>query len=665
MGVDEGTAKRPTRRADRPHVDRLALALGDNTAVAQEGKKRGLAAHWRDTSRDFINKQKLDDLYIVSYGDEIHLPAAVPSEQEFAAWLRAKGVKIDGPVKYTTDRNHPLYYYSVLCGMENGAKPFVSASAYLKGKGVLTGANYAPHANYLVTEMHYVRAFKLGAMTMPWSEDYVWQVPDLSVQVVGYLTSGLRAGAKYRNMPIMMYVMPHSPGNTPRDFRLSFYTTIAHGTKIINYFCASPLAVGTTENYIATDDLDMWRAVHDCTHEAGIFEDYVLDGKVRQAQVGLLLSSVDDIMTGASNSTLAMHNNERKAIYYALRHGQVPVDFLSEDDVIAGLARDYRVIYVAQQWLHSTAVEALTKWVGDGGTLVALCGGGFFNELNKPNPKANQLYGAASQQIKTDPQLVGKYLLEPNKPFLTKQDLPLYEPIDSVSWSLDEATPPGVMDYRGPKRIGDVPVIVWKQSLQPSDAAVLGTYRDGSPAVLVKAHGKGKAYLFGFLPGQAYLKSGLPILPPDRGSTNAAFGHYLPTTMDVNLRMRLTDDFLPGHVVDGTTTLSAGENPAGQENGGGGKHWTCELKPVQCSADLVETTCIDTPPLHGKPARLAIPLMNYSGKPIEKLTVKIPGLAKAKSVRSVERGTLAPVFTSDAMTVALPLDVADMLLIDR
>ena len=73
--------------------------------------------------------------------------------------------------------------------------------------------------------------------------------------------TAFRAGAKYHNTPIMMYIMPHSPGNTPAGFRRSFYTAVAHGATLIHYLCATPLSVGGTENYIDTDDLPMWNEI--------------------------------------------------------------------------------------------------------------------------------------------------------------------------------------------------------------------------------------------------------------------------------------------------------------------------------------------------------------------------------------------------------------------
>jgi hypothetical protein len=607
-----------------PIAQQLTTALGDNTMVGQAGKKRGILCHWRNMKPEAIEKAmadgKFDDTYVVSYGDETHLPAAKPEESELRDWLKARGVKNADKAVYTTDRNDPLFYYSRLCAIENGAKPYIAGSAAFAAKGIRTGANYSPHSNYLVSDIDYIRPFKLKAMTMPWSEDYVWQVPEFSVQVIGYLTSAFRAGAKYHDNPIHMYVMPHSPGNTPSNFRRSFYTCVAHGTTMINYFCASPLAVATTENYVATRDLGMWRAIHDCTHEAGIFEDYVMDGKVRKAKVGLLLSSVDDIMTGAHNMTLALHNNERKAIYYALRHAQVPVDFVSEDDVIDGLAAEYRVIYVTQQWLHSKAVTALKAWTEAGGTVVALAGGGFLNEFNQPNPDAAALYGVKTQQLNRDPKFLD-YILVENKPFLPKQDLPRYKPFATAAWA------------EGDKAVTNVGVIAWKQDMTTADGQVVGRFSDGKPAVIEKTHGKGRAVLFGFMPGQEYMRTALPLRPVDRGSFDGSFTHFIPTAMDPVLRRALVDDFLPEGFV----------------------------KPVLCSETLVESTCIDTE----KPSRrLAVPLINYSGKAIPQLTVTMAGVGKVARVRSVEQAKVEQSITDGNLVVTLPLDVADMLLID-
>jgi hypothetical protein len=636
-----------------PEAKQLGLALGDNTMLGGVGKKRELVAHWGDPSIEAIKKHEarkggFDDLSIVSYGDEIHLPAIPLTDDEFAKWLNDRGVVYEGKVEYISPKpkmtpaeleavkKHPLYYYSQIAAKEKGGAKYAAGTAYYKSKGVLTGANYSPHANYLVTEIDYIRPFKLKAMSMPWTEDYCWQIADFSPQVVGYLVSGLRAGAKYDDLPIHMYVMPHSPGQLPSEFRLSYYASIAHGAKMINYFCATPSAVGNTENYIDSYDLKMWKELYTCTHEAGIFEDYVMDGKVRPAKVGLLLSSTDEVITGVNNFNLALHNNERKALYYALRHAQIPVDFLSEDDVIEGRAKDYKLIYVTQQYVHSKCLDSLQKWCEAGGTVVAMAGGGFWNEFQKENPAAAKFYGANGTKITTDPNLVSKYLGRENVPFLSKHDLPQYEPMDTVQWCLRGLPKVDPAPNPVPEHIFNVPVIAWKQPLTLTDGTMVGKFKDNSPAVVVKRHGAGRTVLFGFMPGQAYLKSGLPVRPVDRGANAESFAHYLPTGMSLVLLARLTDDFAPR-----------------------------DAKYVVSTDGLVETTCIDTPAKGNTPAKLAVPLVNWTGAEITSLTLTIRGVEKVSKVRSVERGELKYTLTKGGLVIQMPLNVADMLLIDK
>jgi hypothetical protein len=224
-------------------------------------------------------------------------------------------------------------------------------------------------------------------------------------------------------------------------------------------------------------------------------------------------------------------------------------------------------------------------------------------------------------------------------PFLSKHDLPRYEPIDAVQWSLRGLPKIEPDPNPSPEHIFNVPVIAWKQPLKATDGAVIGKFKDGSAAVVLKRHGAGRAILFGFLPGQAYLKSGLPVRPVDRGASAESFAHYLPTGMSLTLLARLTDDFL-------------GRN-------------AFAVKPVVTTDGLVETTCIDTPAKDGQPAKLAVPLVNWSGAELTSLTITIRGVDKVSKVRSVERGELKYTLAKGGLIVELPLNVADMLLIDR
>ncbi len=560
---------------------KLALSLGDDTLTRSGGpwtqalgvpeRRSRIATHWSLGRLDkglaeAKAKGFADEIAVVSYGDEIRIQPG--HLQDYVAATR----RIEREL----------------------------------GPAVRTGMNYSPHANFLVDATHFVLPFRERALTLPWSEDFLWQVPEFSVQATGYLVSGLRAGARAHDLPIMMYVLPHSPGNTPRDFRLSFYAAVAHGARMLHLFCASPLAVANTENYIADDDLGMWRAVYDAVHDVGVFEDYVLDGRVRPARVGLLLSFEDERQTGDSNKQGGLHNQERKAVYYALRHAQVPVDFIAEDDFRDGRVGPFDVVYVTQQYLHSKTVGALERFAEAGGTVVALAGGGFQDENGARNPATGALYGVADQSLFKDPAL---------PMVLAKQDLPGLPALDRV-------------------QLGDLEIgaLVWKQAILPSDGRVIGRFADGTAAVVEKAHGKGRAVLFGFFPGMAYLQGGLPLRPVDRAATDAGFNHFLPTGMDPRVRQALVDAFLPPGFV----------------------------RPVATSQPLVEATLIETK----SPRRLAVPLMNFSGTPLPSVTVSLRGLGAWSKVRSVERGPLQLESGEGVTNVTLPLDVADMLLLD-
>jgi hypothetical protein len=72
-----------------------------------------------------------------------------------------------------------------------------------------------------------VTAFRRGALTLPWGEDYTWQSPIGSQQMTTLLLDMFRAGRRHATTPetsrTMFYTMAHAPGNTPTSWRRNLY----------------------------------------------------------------------------------------------------------------------------------------------------------------------------------------------------------------------------------------------------------------------------------------------------------------------------------------------------------------------------------------------------------------------------------------------------------
>lgn len=104
--------------------------------------------------------------------------------------------------------------------------------------------------------------------------------------------------------------------------------------------------------------------------------------------------------------------SELRATYIALRHAQLPVTVLIEEDCVAGRLHYFDVLYVVstsrllaadnsltsitiQVLPHITeaAAEGIASWVAAGGTVVVSAGGGLYNEANRTNDAMSQLLG--------------------------------------------------------------------------------------------------------------------------------------------------------------------------------------------------------------------------------------------------------------------------------
>ncbi len=149
------------------------------------------------------------------------------------------------------------------------------------------------------------------------------------------------------------------------------------------------------------------------------------------------------------------------------------------------------------------------------------------------------------------------------------------------------------------------------------DASIVGTFDGGSAAIVTRASGHGLIYQFGWLPGMSYVHSG-------HGTTDGLTTGYSPLLRD----------------------------------------WICQpvkdagiVTPVRASVPMVETPML----LSARGA--AITVLNWTGTPLEKLTLRVRTPFAVKSVHAVRGGALAFNKDGDDLIVTLPVGGADIVML--
>jgi hypothetical protein len=304
---------------------------------------------------------------------------------------------------------------------------------------------------------------------------------------------------------IHYYVMPHTPGNTPPMWRRQFYLDLAHGAKIFNLFEFRPVQAAYTENHCS--DPAMYQEVRKTLHELGKFEDIVQDGTVLPGWAAMWCSEAADVW-GDSKPPFAA---ARRSLYLALRHNQIPLDFVVEGDDL----KNYKVLYITDKHVSRSASRTIADWVQAGGKLYATAGAGLFDEFDQPNEILRELLGVEPKAlVETDEAPI----------VFEKQDLPFAKRLDTVAWKT----------FIVRSGSAAVPVFDLLSPFGPrgKETQVIGTFNDKTPAITQRSVGKGQAYYVGFLPGLTYLQPAMEKRPVDRGATDDALAHLLPTQVD-------------------------------------------------------------------------------------------------------------------------------------
>jgi hypothetical protein len=566
---------------------------------------------------------ELDQVSMISLGDEIRVGGfdvgAAADQQAFRRYLADQGVASQVVEPLTKDPlRRRAYYWSQRFAIDRSIDEMAERTHIVEevmGPGVHTGANYTPHPDYYPVAGPWVRMFRRHGMTMPWSEDWLFQVPEASPLVTGYLCDVMRAAARPDDLPIQMYTMPHSPGQTPRDFTLSVYSSLAHGNRILNFFAALPL-YEYTENWIAWEARESWRAVRDVVFDVGQADDLLARGRVRPAETAMVISDADDVWEGARRSSI--YNFERKSLYHLLRHGQVPVDFVSDDDLVdeASLAR-YKVIFLSARHLARAAATGLKRWVAQGGWLIGVAGAGTLDEYDEPLGVLDEVFGIRRSEVTVT-----------EKRCWAKEGLAWLPALGEI-----------------PAEGGSVPVLAAFDKLTPAAAEVRLRTTEGAPALLSSGFGEGRAIRFAFFPGAAYLQPAFPRRPFHRGTTDESFNHFLPTRFNHAVARLVLSELRAAKV----------DIPVAARRDG--------------SSDL--TVALDSPPppldvgVIDSSEGSAVVLANYTGERIDHLTVTLRTQEQFGRVLAARAGPLVPEQGPGTVSVTLPLGWGDIITFRR
>ncbi|GIW82980.1 MAG: hypothetical protein KatS3mg105_4787 [Gemmatales bacterium] len=568
---------------------------------------------------DYCQKLNGKNIAVVSLGDEISLPkpGGAKVHEGFRDWLKTQGVKpadVDPAAggdfsKIHYDLNPSLqktkpgvYYWSRRYLYDFGIRAIKQRTdilrKHLPNAGI--GANYSPHYPtehmFLGETYKWISTFRRDGMTMPWSEDYIWQVAVGTAQMNNINLDQFRAALKGKPIrKIHYYVMPHAPNNTPATWRRLFFSALGHGMKIINLFEFRPVHVAYTENHV--DHPEMYVMILKSFREYGLFEDIVQTGRVRPAEAALWFSETGDIWGDSHGSFAAA----KRSLYTAIRHQQIPLDFVVEPDCYDGTLDRYKVLYLTDAHVSRRASEAIARWVQKGGVVFATAGAGMFDERNRPNDVLRKLFGIDQTTLEAPPEAQITWI---------KQDLPFAKPIDKVVWGHH---PPSA-------------VIAVRSRIKTTSAKVSATFADGNPAVVTNTPGKGKTVYCAFLPGLSYYKPAVPKRPVDRGATDDAMVHFLPTAFD---------------------------SAVGQLIGSAAVRL---VPPVRCTQPLVETTVIESK------VGVVIPLVNWTPNPVKGLRVEINVPAPQKATLASGK-PLKVESTEEKRVYTFDLDIADALIL--
>jgi hypothetical protein len=307
-------------------------------------------------------------------------------------------------------------------------------------------------------------------------------------QLHGWTTDILRASGKgERFVPVHDGLVPS--WRDPLTLEFTMFVKLAHGTKTLYYFPYGPYPYHLLDGPL-TGRPWFFRQIRRLNYMVGDAEDLLVPGVIPRAQIAFIYNQTADLWAllkrrreAGSLGSMGLYRtelDEKRGVWLALRHEHYACDILSDLDLASGILRHYKVAYLPGSLgphIDRKGVEALAKWVEDGGILWTDCQTGQRDEYDQPLDAFQRLTGVTELEIQPD-----------SRPRPATQEIPFFDEItgagaDGCAW-----------------------VVGRKALIRPAeDARVLARFNDGAPAFIDRPVGRGRVFFAAAYPGLSYL----------------------------------------------------------------------------------------------------------------------------------------------------------------
>lgn len=428
-----------------------------------------------------------------------------------------------------------------------------------------------------------------NSVTEFWNEDWLntsgWR--NAGIQMVSYLVDLSRSCARINNADVSAFVMPVSG---QENIQLKLASVIGKGAKKIDVYRYGP-AYYSPDNW--SQNLDMAIGIAKFTRKLEKAEDVLFYGKPRKSEVAIIWSASEPVW---STDDASMWNNQ--LVYLALQHKQIPVEFVDEFDVEKGILKNYKIAILSSWYLRKATKQAIINWISAGGKLWVDGIPGIGDEYGQKCEMLLPVIGI--KDITVVDSAIGRSL----------------NPQNGVSHGIIT----GKISLQNSEQI--ISAVGRKVSFRlrnPEKTKVIGTWEDGSPAIIEHRFGKGSVFYVGTYAGLCY-------------NINV---ERIPGKIETGYReeeRKIITDFI----------LNSGIQ-----------------RPVWCNVDCIQGDLLESD--YG----IGVVLSNYSGKTQQEVIVQIDARKQVNSVESVQKGKLK--FIQDPktkiVTVALPVDVFDFIIL--